>query len=230
MKKFQEYKNILNVKYIKNDYTENQKIKIKNQIIESIGSYEDYKILEDAGYDYIMLHESELIGLIQNKSQEHNIKWGGPILQTLINWMLQPIIKKLGVQKDTLAWYMITYGVVEAAFEFKDELTKLDKKPVNWCNVFTKGATEGLLIYMGSKSINKLINAIGINIGTYDSGNMAGIVQNGLISFIKDGTLDVFIEDNICSEGGLWDIIMDNAYGSISKIGGDVTGFFKGLF
>jgi len=234
MKNFKEYSDILSIKKESITYTEIEKQKIKNQIVESIGSYEDYKIFEDAGYDYIMLYETEFVDLIKNKSKEYNVEWGNRIFQTLISWMLQPIVTKLGIEKDTLAWYMVSWGVVEAAFEFKDELTKFKTRPVNWCNVFAKGAAEGVMAWATSKGLHKLLGAIGFKVGPSDPNGIMGILQTGIMGWIKEGTLDVFIEEKICEEGKLWDTFTDEATNTISNIGSGiingVTGIFKSIF
>jgi hypothetical protein len=129
---------------------------------------------------------------------------------------------------------MVSWGVVEAAFEFKDELTKLDKRPVNWCNVFAKGATEGVMAWATSKGLHKLLEMLGFKVGSSDPNGIMGILQTGMMGWIKEGTLDVFIEEKICDEGKLWDTFTDEAANTISNIGSgigsSITGFFKGLF
>lgn len=222
MEKFKEYSDILNIKKDFNKYSEIEKGKIKNQIIESVGSYDNYKIFEDAGYDYIMLYESDLINQIKSKSKQYDIEWGGQLVQTLVSWLMQPITTKLGLEKNSLAWYMVSWGVVEVAFEFKDEMTRLDKKPVNWCNIFTKGATEGILAWLTHKNLHKLLNMIGFNTSK-SSGNIAGALQTGIVSWIKEGTLDVFIEQHLCEEGGLWDEFAEEAKGILGNVGSYVS-------
>jgi len=230
MKNFNEYDEILNIVKERHEYTDIEKSKMKNNIIESIGSYEDYKIFEDAGYDYIMLYETEFVDLIKQKASEHDIDWGSNTIQTLITWLIQPIITKLGIKKESLIWYMLTWGLVEAAFEFKDELTRLDKKPVNWCNVFTKGASQGLLIWATSKSLYKLINILGFNISSApDPNSIPGILQNGIVSWIKDKALDPFIEEQICENGELWDMIIDNVGGVAGTIGRGIWDVSSGI-
>lgn len=241
MEKFKEYSNILSVKRKRGEYSNIEKEKIKNKIIQSVGSYENYKIYENAGYDYIDLYETELHKQIKDKASEYNINWNNQVLQIIVSWIMQPLFTKLGVEKNSLIWYMLSWGLIEVIFETWDELTKTDDKPASWCNIFSKGASAGLIAFLGTKGANKLLHTLGFGKNKAESSIVKQSLITGAINWVQAGTLDPFIENHICKEGGLWDEFIEiagdifqggvNAIGSgLSDIGGFFIDSFKKIF
>lgn len=210
MKNFNEYNNILNTP-IDMKQKEPSFISIDkkyNYIVESVGGLEKYKNLERLGYDYKSLYESNLIQYVEKKSKEPEFSdlFGGQISQTIVTLLVEKFIqpwveKDGGIQKYSLVWYMLTYGIVESIFKLiKQTLDK--EKEIDFCVIIASGVVEGFQAWASLSVIKSFLKLMGVGkdkIDFFNNSVTLNVIAQHLRASLLNGLNDQLVEDILCN-------------------------------
>jgi hypothetical protein len=211
MEKFKKYVSIK-----ENKELEKKKVEILNEkeFINLVGGYENYKLMKEyklINEDFGLDDATKFFGNLFSKTGSMGSTLLKRITIETIASFIGPFIQKLGVDKNGLLYYMLTYGTQYAINELGFDILKAESKP-KFCRAFSVGCMGAIEEWATYNGFANLLNIFGMR----KDGYIARIITTTLRDeILKSDGLKGGIERFICEtkfdingkNSTLWDFV-----------------------